>query len=152
MEEIIEKLKHKGIDLADPAKPGGSYIPINVRGNIAWVAIQFPVQKGQFLYPGRFGNERSTAEGYEAAKIAAGNILAQIHKYVGFGNVAGLNHMDIYYQAYGEWDEGRKIADGASDLMVEVLGEKGQHSRAIFGVERLSRNCCVAVTSSFTLV
>lgn len=60
--------------------------------------------------------------------------------------------MDAYYVAASDWNDAPKVVNGASDLFVNVLGEMGIHSRSIFGVERLSRNFCAGITTSFTLI
>ena len=148
---IQQNLKTLGISFDTIPKPGGSYVAVNIRGNIAYVAIQFAIKNDQFFYIGRLGKEVTTEQGYEAAKMAATNVLGQINKFVGFERILGLNHADIYYQAYGDWDEGPKVANGASDLFLNVLGDLGQHTRSIFGVERLPKNHSVALTTSFTI-
>ena len=147
----IDKLRVLGISLGTPPKPGGSYEPVNIRANIAYVAIQFPIAEGKFIHPGRIGKEVTTAQGYEAARAAAINVLAQINEFIGFERIAGLNHLDIYFQADDNWDEGPKVANGASDLFLEALGERGKHTRAILGVHKLSRGHCVAVVATFTI-
>jgi hypothetical protein len=148
---IASRLKDLGIQFKNIPKPGGSYVAVNVRGNIAYVAIQFAIKDGELHYIGRLGKEVTTEEGYLAARMAAINVLGQIDKFVGLENIAGLNHADIYYRATEEWDEGPRVADGASDLFLNVLGNLGQHTRAIFGVEKLPRGFCMAITTSFTL-
>jgi len=77
--------------------------------------------------------------------------LAQVHKFVGLENIIGLNHADIYYQASDDWDEGPRVADGASDLFLEILGDKGVHTRAICYVHKLPKNHSVALVTSFTI-
>lgn len=148
---IVDKLRAMGISFGPPPKPGGSYVAVNVRANIAYVAIQFPIVEGQHLYTGRLGREVTTQQGYEAARAAAVNVLNQINNSIGFERLVGLNHLDIYFQADDDWDEGPKVANGASDLFLEALGDKGRHSRAIMGVHKLSRGHCVAVVASFTV-
>jgi enamine deaminase RidA (YjgF/YER057c/UK114 family) len=149
---ISDKLKTLGISLDEAPKPGGSYVAVNIRGNIAYVAIQFPINAGEFFYIGELGKEISTEEGYEAARLAAMNVLRQINEHVGFDKIAGLNHADIYYRAHQDWDEGPRVANGASDLFLEVLGDLGKHTRAIFGVDKLPRGFSVALTTSFTII
>lgn len=149
--KLIDNIEKLGIDFSNIPKPGGSYTMVNVRDNIAFVAIQFPIKDNTFYHLGRLGKEVTTEEGYQAAKLAATNVLAQIHKYVGFENIIGLNHADIYYQSGDDWDEGPAVANGASDLFLEVLGDKGVHTRAIFGVHKLPKNHSVALTTSFTI-
>jgi len=148
---IEKNLIELGIQFENIPKPGGSYVAVNIRGNIAYVAIQFAIKDGRFYYIGRLGKEVTTEEGYQAARMSAINVLGQIDKFVGFENIAGLNHADIYYRATEEWDEGPRVADGASDLFLNVLGNLGEHTRAIFGVEKLPRGFCMAITTSFTL-
>ena len=148
---IEEKLKSLGLSLPPIAPPGGSYVSVNVRGSIAYVAIQFPILGEEYKYLGRYGWELSTEDGYQAARLTALNILAQIEHYVGFDKIEGLNHIDAHYQAAVGWDEAPKVVNGASDLFVEVLGDAGKHSRGIYGVDNLPLNFSIGITSSFTL-
>ncbi len=149
---IIEKITQLGLSLPDVSTPGGSYVSVNVRGNIAYVAIQFPIRDGKFLHLGRLGEDLSTEEGYKAMELSALNVLAQLHHKIGFDNIEGINHFDAYFQSGENWDDSPKVVNGASDLFVNVLGDKGQHSRAIFGVEKLPRNFSVGLTVSATLL
>ena len=77
--------------------------------------------------------------------------MAQIDQKIGFDNIIGLNHIDAYFQSDKNWDESPEVVNGASDLFVNILGEKGTHSRAIFGVDALPRNFSVGLTTSFTI-
>ncbi|WP_299519261.1 RidA family protein [Winogradskyella sp.] len=140
-----------GLELPNVSSPGGNYVSVNVRANIAYVAIQFPILNENYLYQGRLGNEISTEQGFKAMELCALNVLAQIDKKVGFNKVIGLNHIDAYFQAGKNWDESPKVVNGASDLFVNVLREKGRHSRSIFGVDKLPLNFCVGLTTSFTI-
>ncbi|MEP0985618.1 RidA family protein [Ekhidna sp.] len=149
---IKEKVNALGLELPEVTIPGGNYISVNKRGMIAYVAIQFPISNEEFFYLGRLGENVSTDEGYDAMGLSALNVIAQIESKIGFDKIDGLNHFDAYYQSVEEWDDAPKVVNGASDLFINVLGEKGQHSRAIFGVERLPRNFSVGITASFTLI
>ena len=146
-----ENLKKLNLELPEVSTPGGSYVSVNVRGNIAYIAIQFPILNTEYRYQGRLGNEISTEQGYEAMKLCALNVLAQVEAKIGFNNIVGLNHIDAYFQPGANWDDSPIVVDGASDIFVKVLEEKGQHSRAIFGVEKLPRNFSVGLTASFTV-
>ena len=148
----IENLNRLGLKLPKVSKPGGSYVSVNVRENIAYVAIQFPILNEEFRFQGRLGNELSTEDGYKAMELCALNVLAQVEQKIGFDNVLGLNHIDAYFQSGTDWDDSPMVVNGASDLFVKVLEDKGQHSRAIFGVEKLPRNFSVGLTTSFTLI
>ncbi len=139
------------LSLPNPPAPGGSYTPVNVRANIAYVAIQFPIKNNRYLFQGRLGKNLGVEAGYEAAELCALNILSQVNYYTGLHRVAGLNHLDIYLQQAPGWDEAPHVADGASDFFLKILGSRGQHARAIVGVHSLPRNFCVGITASFTL-
>ncbi|MES1181641.1 MAG: RidA family protein [Flavobacterium sp.] len=149
--QIQEKLKELGLVLPTPSKPGGNYVSVNVRSNIAYFAIQFPKDGDQWFFKGKLGAELTTDDGYKAMQLCALNVLAHIEKSIGIDKLVGLNHMDAYYQATGSWDEAPKVVDGASDLFVNVLGDKGFHSRGIFGAERLARNFAVGIVVSVTI-
>ena len=147
----IENLEELGLKLPEISTPGGSYVSVNVRKNIAYIAIQFPILNEEFKFQGRLGNGISTEEGYKAMELCALNVLSQVEKKIGFDKIIGLNHIDAYFQSGTDWDNSPIVVNGASDLFVKVLEEKGKHSRAIFGVEKLPRNFSVGLTTSFTI-
>lgn len=146
-----DNLDKFGYKLPDISTPGGSYVSVNIRENIAYIAIQFPILNEKFKYQGRLGDELSTDDGYKAMELCALNVLAQVDKKIGFDKVVGLNHFDAYFQSGGNWDESPYVVNGASDLFVKILEDKGNHSRAIFGVDRLPRNFSVGLTATFTI-
>ncbi|AUP77404.1 RidA family protein [Flavivirga eckloniae] len=148
---IKEKLKTLNLELPKVSTPGGSYVSVNVRGSIVYVAIQFPIINGELHYKGRLGAELTTEDGYKAMQMCALNVIAQIDEKIGFNNIEGLNHFDAYYQSYGDWNEAPDVVNGASDLFLSLLGDKGTHSRAIFGVEKLYGNLSVGLTCTFTI-
>jgi hypothetical protein len=84
-------------------------------------------------------------------ELCALNVLAHIDKKVGLEKIIGLNHIDAYFQSGENWDDSPQVVNGASDLFVKILETKGEHSRAIFGVEKLPRNFSVGLTASFTI-
>lgn len=147
---ISQKLKELNLDLPEVSTPGGNYQSVNMRGQIAYIAIQFPILNEKFLYQGILGKDLTIEDGSKAMQLCALNVIAQINQKIGFEHILGLNHMDAYYVAADTWDEAPKIVNGASDLFIHVLGEKGNHSRAIMGVHNLPRGFCAGITTSFT--
>ena len=75
---IDDKLKQLGITLPTPPKPAGSYIPVVITGNLAFVSGQIPMQDGKVVYTGKVPSEKSIQDAQAAAKICAINLLAQI--------------------------------------------------------------------------
>lgn len=147
----LNNLARLSLTLPEVSTPGGSYTSVNIRGNIAYMAIQFPILNEEYLYQGKLGKEVSTNDGYEAMQLSALNVLAHINKKIGFNRIVGLNHFQMYYQSIADWDDAPIVADGASNLFNQVLEDKGVHSRTILGVERLPRNFSVGLTASLTI-
>ncbi|WP_142784673.1 RidA family protein [Changchengzhania lutea] len=148
---LIDNLKKHKLELPELTVQGGSYVSVNIRVNIAYVAIQFPIKNKVYLYQGKLGNNLSTQDGYKAMELCALNVIAQIHAKISFENVIGLNHIDAYYQSSKNWDDAPTVVNGASDVFVNILEEKGEHSRSIFGVQNLPRNFGVGLTATFTI-
>lgn len=146
MNTLETQLLKLGYNPQNLPPPGGNYVSVRISGQQVFVAIQFPISGTQYHYQGCLGTEITTAQGYEAARMCATNTLFQLEKYVGLQNLATLNHMDFYYKVNPDWDDAPIVANGASDLFVELLGDVGKHSRAIVGVAHLPRNFAVGLT------
>ncbi len=151
MHDVIARLAEKGMALPEPPKPGGAYEAVRVLGGVAYVAAQFPFHEGVLAYRGRLGRELTTQEGYRAAELCAVNVLAQIHRHVGFERIAGLNRFEAYLLTVEGWNDFPKVVDGASQLFLHALGDAGRHARALFGVERLPMNAPIELVATFTL-
>jgi len=148
---LRQQLIDLGTDVNDIPEPGGSYVALNVRDTFATVAIQCPIDQKKLLYRGTLGKDLTTENGYQAARICAINVLKQIQRYIKDDDLVGLNHVDILYQCTEEWDEGPAVANGASDLFLQVLGEKGIHTRSISAVYRLPLHFSVAIIVCLTV-
>lgn len=149
---INERLQKLGLTLPEVSTPGGSYKSVNTRKDIAYLAIQFPIRNGEYMYQGRLGDNLTTDDGILAMELCALNAIAQLEDKIGLDKVIGLNHIEGYYQVADHWDDGPTVVDGASKLFIKLLGEKGEHSRSIFGVQKLPRNFCAGLTVSATLL
>jgi enamine deaminase RidA (YjgF/YER057c/UK114 family) len=149
--DLHNRLHALGHSLPTTSKPGGHYVSVNVRGNTAFVAIQFPIRDGVFQYQGVLGDTLGTADGRAAMELCALNVLAQMEARLGFERVEGLDHLEAVYRAAPGWDDAPAVVDGASELFAKVLDDKGRHSRSIFGVAHLPRGFCVGLTCRFTL-
>jgi len=146
-----DELAAKGITLPSPPKPGGAYEAVRIMGGIAYVAIQFPILNGEWVWRGRLGQEISTEDGYQAARLCALNVLAQLDRLPGLDRIAGLNRIEAHMLTAPGWNDFARVVDGASHLFLEALGDVGCHSRALYGVERLPGNATIALTTTATL-
>jgi hypothetical protein len=144
-------ISHPGIDLDDVPEPGGAYVAVNIRQSNGTVAIQLPISKGNFYYQGVLGENITSEEGYQAARMCAINVIKQIATYVEESRFVGINHLQIFYRCSEDWDDAPYVADGASQLINEVFGDRGIHTRSIYAVSKLPRNFSVGVNATFTV-
>lgn len=139
-----QKLAELGLALPKPSRPAGSYVPFVEAGNLLFISGQFPMENGTPRYVGRVGGELNEAEGYAAARLAALNVLAQIHNALdGFDRIAHLVRVEGHVASAPGFSNQPKVLDGASDLFVAVLGERGYHTRAAFAPAHLPWNTAV---------
>jgi enamine deaminase RidA (YjgF/YER057c/UK114 family) len=143
---IEETLASLGIKLPVPLAPAGSYVPVVVSGNLAFVAGQIPTETGQVKFKGKLGRDVSIESGQQAARLCTVNALAQLKSSLGsldrikrFVKVTGFVNCDPSFA------DQPKVVNGASDLLVQIFGEKGKHARAAVGVSSLPLDSAVEV-------
>lgn len=143
---IEDKLKQLNITLPTPPKPAGSYIPVVISGNLAFVSGQIPMQDGKVLYTGKVPLEKSIEEAQSAAKLCAINLLAQLKANLGsLDKITKIVRVSGFVNCTPEFSEQPKIINAASDLFFEIFGEKGKHSRIAVGVSSLPLNSTVEI-------
>jgi enamine deaminase RidA (YjgF/YER057c/UK114 family) len=148
---VEQRLAELGLELPNPPRPAGNYQPWILAGNLLWLAGQFPVQDGKLVFTGCVGAERTEADGYAAARLAALNVLAQIRVALGgFDRLKTLLRVEGHIASAASWNNAPKVLDGASDLFAAVLGERGSHTRTAFTPSQLPLNLTVelVVTSA----
>lgn len=147
------RLEAMGLRLPAPPTPAGAYQPVVVRNGIGFVSGQFPFVDGQLALRGRVGAELDEHAGREAARIAALNAVAQIHRYLGgFDGFAGLLRLEGYVASAAGYTAQPHILDAASELLVALFGdEAGAHARTAFAVEQLPLGSPVELCLSFAL-
>ena len=143
---IEEKLKQLNITLPTPPKPAGSYIPVVISNNLAFVSGQIPMQDGKVSYTGKVPSEKSIEEAQSAAKLCAINLLAQLKANLGsLDRITKILRVSGFVNCMPEFSEQPKIINAASDLFFEIFGEKGKHSRIAVGVSSLPLNSTVEI-------
>ena len=135
---IDEKLKSLNITLPTPPKPAGSYLPVVISGKNAWVSGQIPIQDGKVAYTGKVPTEQSVENAQNAAKLCAINALAQLKLALGnLDKIQKIVRLSGFVNSSPEFTEHPKVINTASDLLFEIFGEKGQHTRIAVGVASL---------------
>lgn len=150
---IDKRLTELGITLPPPGAPGGNYVPFVVVGELAFMAGQVAREAGKMKYTGKVGRDLSVEEGAAAAKLCAVNLLAQLKAACGgdLDRVERCVRLGGFVNSPPDFFEHPKVVNGASDLMVEVFGERGQHARTAVGVAALPMDSAVEVEAVFLL-
>lgn len=143
---VEELLANLGIRLPAPAAPVASYIPVRVSGDQAFVSGQIPMEEGKVLSSGKLGAEVSIEQGQEAARRCALQALAVLRQELGsLDRVKSIVKVDVFVASAPGFGDQPKVANGASDLLVEIFGEDGKHARAAVGVAELPLGASVEV-------
>lgn len=141
---VESRLKELGIELPEAAAPVASYTPVVVHDGIAYVSGQLPFVNGA-LKTGRLGENVSLDEGMEAARACGLMILAQLKAAGLLDRVDRVIKLGAFVSSTTVFTDQPKVANGASDLMFDVFGDKGRHSRAAVGVPVLPLGAAVEV-------
>ena len=151
MGDVSARLSELGIVLPSIASPSGNYIPYRFVGNLLFVSGQIPRIDGVEHFVGVVGQEVSLEEGYQAARLCALNILARVSDALDgdLDRVVACVQVRGFVNAPADFRGHPAIVDGASDLLVEILGEKGRHVRTALGAGSLPRGSSVEVDAVF---
>ena len=136
-----------GITLPPPSAPAGSYVPAVRTGNLLFMAGSGPANRPDGTRPtGKVGKDLSVEEGYEAARLVGINLLARLKEELGdLGKVVRVVKLLSMVNAVTDFTEHPSVANGCSDLMVEVFGERGRHGRSAVGMGSLPFNIPVEI-------
>jgi enamine deaminase RidA (YjgF/YER057c/UK114 family) len=149
--KIETLLAEKKIELPKAAIPVANYVPVVITGNLAFVAGQVTIWNGEVKFIGKLGKEYTVEQGQQAARICGLNILAQIKAALGgdLDRVKRCVKLNVFVNSLADFTEQPKVANGVSDLMVEVFGDAGKHARAALGVNVLPLNVAVEADAVF---
>ena len=144
---IEDKLAEMGVTIPDPKPALGSYVPAVQTGSLVFVSGNLPIQAdGSMLHSGKLGEDVSVEEGYTAAKQCAINCLSAAKGIIGdLNNVQQVVKLRVLVNSTPDFTDQPAVANGASDLLVELFGESGKHARAAVGVASLPLGVSVEV-------
>ncbi len=141
-----EKIQELGYELQNPPKPLASYIPAVRTGNLVFTAGQIPVTGGKLEFSGKVGKDLSLEEGMKAAELCAVNCLNVIKAEIGsLDKIEKIVKVTVFVNSPEGFTDQPKVANGASDFLVKVFGEKGKHVRSAVGVNELPVDSAVEV-------
>lgn len=153
MSKIDEKLKSLGITIPTPLAPVANYVGFVKSGNQIFISGQLPIENGEIKYIGTVPNKVSVEDATKAAKLCAINLVAQL-KIACDGNLDRVKKcvkLGIFVNGEKEFFDQPIVANGASDLIVEIFGDAGKHARAAVGAGSLPKNVAVEIDAIFEI-
>lgn len=149
---IKTRLEALGLHLPQAAAPVAAYVATQRTGSLLFVSGQLPRdEKGALLHPGLLGLDVTAEQGQEAARLCAVHILAQLEAAVGLDAVAQCIKLTGFVASAPSFTQQPQVMNGASQLMLDVFGDAGRHSRSAVGVAALPLNACVEVEAIFAV-
>ena len=140
-----EKLKSLGITLPAVTPPGAVYVPFVRTGNLVYLAGHIAKRDGK-AWVGRLGETMDTAEGKAAARAIAIDMMGTLQAAVGdLDRVERIVKLLVLVNSAPTFTEQHLVANGASELLVEVFGERGPHARSAFGIAQIPQGACVEI-------
>lgn len=152
--KIGNKLKNIEVDLPIVSKPTSNYLAYTkIKKDKIVVSGQLPMTDGEVKYIGKLGKNISLEEGQDAARLCALNIIAQLNDNCegNLDKIVKCIKLEVFVNSTDDFTELSTVADGASDLMVELFGEKGKHARTTIGVYQLPKGAAVEVSGFFEI-
>lgn len=154
MTSAIEKrLAEMNLALPAPGAPGGNYVPFVIVGDLAFLSGQVARADGKMVYAGKVGYALTVEQGQAAARLCALNLLAQLEVACNgdLDRVARCVRLSGFVNCGPDFKLQPQVVNGASDLIVAVLGERGRHARTAVGVASLPGDSAVEVEGIFQL-
>jgi enamine deaminase RidA (YjgF/YER057c/UK114 family) len=151
--DIERQLHARGIELPEAPAPAANYVPFTITDNHVYCAGQLPSWAGEIRYTGRLGEGVSVEEGQAAARLCGLNLIAQVKAACGgdLERVRKVVRLGVFVSSADSFTEQPRVANGASDLMVELFGEAGRHARSAIGVNVLPLGVAVEVDGIFEI-
>jgi len=143
---IEEKIEELGFEIPDAPKPLAAYIPALIVDKLVFTAGQLPMEKGVLNFKGKLGADIDDDEGRRAAEICALNCLSVIKSVIGdLERIEQVVKLTVFVNSAAGFTGQPKIANGASELIGKIFGDKGKHVRSAVGVNELPLNSPVEI-------
>jgi len=153
MSRIDERLRELGIELPTPSAPGANYVPTVRSGNLLFITGQLSQWNGERRFVGKLGREFGIAEGQQAARLCALNLIAHLRAALAddLDRVVRCVRVAGYVNSTPDFTGQSQVINGASDVFVSVFGEAGRHTRMAVGVSALPYDVAVEVEATFEI-
>ncbi|CAN7289885.1 RidA family protein [Rhizobacter sp. LjRoot28] len=142
---VYDRLNSLGISLPPVAVPVAAYVPFVRTGNLVFLSGHIAKRDGK-PWVGQLGGDLSTAEGRDAARAVAIDLLGTLHAAVGsLDRITRIVKVMSLVNCTPSFTEQHLVTNGCSDLLAEVFGDKGAHARSAFGVAQIPMGACVEI-------
>jgi enamine deaminase RidA (YjgF/YER057c/UK114 family) len=149
---LNSRLSELGITLPEPPTPLGAYVESSETGNLLFLSGMLPVVHHKLAISGRLGENLSVKEGQEAARLAALNALAVAGQHLGnLDRLKKVVKVTMLIATTEKFTEHAPVADGASNLLVQLFGPETGHVRLVYGVQSLPLNAPLIVDTIFEI-
>lgn len=143
---IEQKLNDLSIVLPEAPKPAAVYLPAKKFGNLIYISGQDSRKNNNLVHPGKLGKDLTVDEGYQAARQSMINCLAVLKSEIGdLENVQHIVKLLGFINSAEGFVEQPYVMNGASELLVEIFGEKGKHARSAIASNELPFNTCIEI-------
>ena len=153
MNNIDKKLKELGINLEKPSSPAANYIPYTIVNNLVFISGQLPFKEGKIPITGIVGEEVNINDAIKMAELCAFSLISQLKEACNndLDKVTKVIKLGGFVASSKNFGDQPKVINGASDIMVNIFGNKGKHSRFAVGVASLPRNAPVEIEGIFEI-
>lgn len=143
---VEKKLSELGITLPTPVAPVANYVPVVRTGNLLFISGQLPRDAEGKLITGHLGADVDVATGQAAARLCAIHLLAQAKGFIGdLDQIVRVVKLTAFVNSTPDFADQPIVVNGCSDFFVDVLGDKGRHSRSAVGIAALPMNAAVEI-------
>jgi len=143
---VESKIEQIGLTLPDAPKPVAAYIPAKQTGNLVFTAGQLPMVNGELISKGLLGQDVEIDEANKAARICTLNALSAIKGVIGdLDQIKQIVRVVGYVASVPTFTQQPAVVNGASELLLEIFGEKGKHARSAVGMAVLPLNASVEI-------
>jgi enamine deaminase RidA (YjgF/YER057c/UK114 family) len=151
-ELFVDEAAALGYSFDGEIKIGGNYVPLLQDGNHIYISGQIPRVGDIVVFTGAAGAEVSMAQAQTAAKVCVMRALALLQRHLGtLDRVKAVPRISVFVQSAATFTQQSEVSDGASELLLKVLGSAGAHSRTSVGVFQLPKNATVEIDFIFTI-
>jgi len=147
MHSFEENIKNLGLNIPELPKALANYVPYKIVGKTMYISGQAPVKNGELIYKGKVGSDITVEDGIEAARLCVINIIAAVKTGLegDWSKLDSFVKLTGYVNCQDTFTDQPKIINGASDMLVEIFGDQGRHSRVAVGSNALPLGIAVEI-------